>query len=430
MIDLQPVKGTRDFYPPQLRLRNWLFGIWREASLRSGFEEYDACVLEQEELYVRKAGDEISQQLYNFPDKSGRSLSLRPEMTPSLARLVLQQQKALTYPLRWFSIPQCFRYERMTRGRKREHYQWNLDIIGEPSALGELELLGTLLMTFRLMGLQAEEICLFINDRRILNALLEQLKIATDLQQAVLVVLDKRDKLPEAVFRQELTGLGLSEDQVDQLVAFLQLPDLNSVAERLKDQSVLQELQSILKGLEQLGFAEFVRFDISIVRGLSYYTGTVFEVNVPDKSFRAICGGGRYDSLLSTYGGPPVPAVGLGFGDVVILELLADLKKLPSLHQELDLIVFALDATHNPIALKISQELRAEGMRVLTEFGSIKMKRALQRAEQLQVPRAIFCFPDELSRGELVVRDLLQREQKTVAQSGLREHLLGLGDVQ
>jgi len=174
-IALQPVKGTRDFYPAELRLRSWLFDIWRESARQHGFEEYDACVLESEELYVRKAGDEITEQLYSFDDKGGRRIALRPEMTPTLARLILQRKNALSFPLKWFTIPQCFRYERMTRGRKREHYQWNADVVGQPSGVAELEVLSVLITSLSRMGLTPGHVQVHLNDRRVLNAVLEQL---------------------------------------------------------------------------------------------------------------------------------------------------------------------------------------------------------------------------------------------------------------
>ena len=412
MIDLQPVKGTRDFYPPQLRLRNWLFSSWRKSAQQAGFEEYDACVLEHEALYIRKAGDEISQQLYNFEDKSARRLSLRPEMTPSLARMILQKQKSLSYPVRWFSIPQCFRYERMTRGRKREHYQWNLDIIGEPTILAEVEIISTLIRSLKELGLGSQDFRIFINDRRILNAMLEQLKVPQDQQNSVLVVLDKRDKLPVYTLRSELANQGLSDNQASQLIQFLELPDFKAVAERLENQDVLNELKNILDQFQKMGLRTYLQFDISIVRGLSYYTGTVFEVNTPTKSSRAISGGGRYDSLLSAFGGSAIPAVGFGFGDVVILEILEETKKLPELKQELDLLIFALDSQHDEIAMRIAHQLRDAGLRIQTQFGQLKMQKALQHANNLGVAFAMFCFPDELNNDEVVIRDLHNREQK------------------
>ena len=412
MIDLQPVKGTRDFYPAQLRFRNWLFNTWRKSAQQAGFEEYDACVLEHEALYIRKAGDEISQQLYNFEDNSARKLSLRPEMTPSLARMILQKQRSLNYPVRWFSIPQCFRYERMTRGRKREHYQWNLDIIGEPTILAELEIISTLIRSLKELGLNSQDFRIFINDRRILNAMLDQLKVPQDLQNSVLVILDKRDKLHVDVLRSELSNQGLSYNQATQLIHFLELPDFEAVAGQLENQDVLNELKNILDQFQKMGSGAYLQFDISIVRGLSYYTGTVFEVNTPTKSSRAISGGGRYDSLLSNFGGPPIPAVGFGFGDVVILEILEEIKKLPDLKQELDLVIFALDSQQDEIAMRLANQLRDVGLSIQTQFGRRNAKGICNKPIPLGVAFAMFCFPDELNRDEVVIRDLNNREQK------------------
>ncbi|MDP7621505.1 MAG: ATP phosphoribosyltransferase regulatory subunit, partial [SAR324 cluster bacterium] len=226
MIDLQPVKGTRDFFPDEMRLRNWLFEVWRNVSVQAGFEEYDTCVLEHEELYIRKAGDEISKQLYSFEDKGGRRLSLRPEMTPSLARLVLQHKKSLSFPIKWFSMPQCFHYERMTKGRRREHFQWNADIIGQAEIVAEAEILMLLISACELMGLSAKEIRVFINDRRILNSILSQISVPQEMHSEVLVIMDKRDKISIEALSKLLQDIGISTTQVDQLNEYLLKSDL------------------------------------------------------------------------------------------------------------------------------------------------------------------------------------------------------------
>ena len=223
-MDLQPVKGTRDFFPEQMRQRNWLFNVWRKVSLQSGFEEYDTCVLEHEELYIRKAGDEISQQLYSFEDKSGRRLSLRPEMTPSLARMILQHQRSLPMPVRWFSIPQCFRYERMTKGRRREHFQWNADIIGQSGVTAEAEILLLLINACREMGLTDAEFRILLNDRRILNSILEKIEVPPNLHDTVLVIMDKRDKVSPESFSEILVESGMNSSQVEQLKEHLSIP--------------------------------------------------------------------------------------------------------------------------------------------------------------------------------------------------------------
>jgi histidyl-tRNA synthetase len=413
-ITLQPVKGTRDFYPPELRLRSWLFEIWRESARSHGFEEYDACVLESEELYVRKAGDEITEQLYSFEDKGGRRIALRPEMTPTLARLILQRQNALSFPLKWFSIPQCFRYERMTRGRKREHYQWNADVVGQPSGVAELEVLSVLITSLSRMGLTPGHVQVHLNDRRILNAVLDHIGVPEAAHLPVMVVMDKRDKLPPDELERQLHEQGLNPGQVRQLGEFLRMETLEQVRERLGDAPALADLRRLLEMLEAVGFGGYGQFDITVVRGLSYYTGTVFEVRDAGARLRAICGGGRYDSLLSTFGGESVPAIGFGFGDVVILELLEELKLLPTLTPDIDVAVIPFSEAQVPQALTLSQAVRRAGLRADADFSFRKLKRALQRASEIGARTAVLLMPDELERGDVVVRDMAKREERRV----------------
>ena len=414
MIDLQPVKGTRDFFPDEMRLRNWLFEVWRNVSVQAGFEEYDTCVLEHEELYIRKAGDEISKQLYSFEDKGGRRLSLRPEMTPSLARLVLQHNKSLSFPIKWFSMPQCFRYERMTKGRRREHFQWNADIIGQAEIVAEAEILMLLISACELMGLSSKEILVFINDRRILNSILSQISVPQEKHSEVLVIMDKRDKIPKEALSKMLQDIGMSTTQVDQLNEYLLKSDLIELKKDLNDTQGIDELQNLMDMMETAGFSDYLQFDISIVRGLSYYTGAVFEVNSPAKQHRAICGGGRYDSLLSTYGGEIVPAVGFGFGDVVVLDVLKDLERFPELPRKLDYTIIPFAREQVGTALNIATILRQQGSTVDCNFSMKKMKKTLQQAGESGAAKAILLFPDELSENKVVVRDLRLHEQKPI----------------
>jgi len=414
MIDLQPVKGTRDFFPDEMRLRNWLFEVWRNVSVQAGFEEYDTCVLEHEELYIRKAGDEISKQLYSFEDKGGRRLSLRPEMTPSLARLVLQHKKSLSFPIKWFSMPQCFRYERMTKGRRREHFQWNADIIGQAEIVAEAEILMLLISACELMGLSAKEIRVFINDRRILNSILSQISVPQEMHSEVLVIMDKRDKISIEALSKLLQDIGMSTTQVDQLNEYLLKSDLIELKKDLNDTQGIDELQNLMEMMEKAGFSDYLQFDISIVRGLSYYTGAVFEVNSPAKQHRAICGGGRYDSLLSTYGGEIVPAVGFGFGDVVVLDVLKDLERFPELPRKLDYTIIPFAREQVGTALNIAAILRQQGSTVDCNFSMKKMKKTLQQAGESGAAKAILLFPDELSENKVVIRDLRLHEQNPI----------------
>ena len=414
MIDLQPVKGTRDFFPDEMRLRNWLFEVWRNVSEQAGFEEYDTCVLEHEELYVRKTGDEISKQLYSFEDKGGRRLSLRPEMTPSLARLVLQQEKSLSFPIKWFSMPQCFRYERMTKGRRREHFQWNADIIGQHEVVAEAEILMLLISACESMGLSTNDFRVFINDRRILNAILSQINVPQVLHSEVMVIMDKRDKIPPEALSKMLEEMRMTTKQVGQLNEYLSKSDLEELRENLKNTEGIEELQHLMKLMETAGYKNYLQFDISIVRGLSYYTGAVFEVNSPEKQHRAICGGGRYDSLLSTYGGETVPAVGFGFGDVVVLDVLKELKRFPELPRKLDYTIIPFANEQIGTALKIAGELRLQGLTVDCNFSMKKMKKMMQQAHESGAAKAILLFPDELSDDKVVIRDMQLHEQKPV----------------
>ena len=414
MIDLQPVKGTRDFFPEEMRLRNWLFEIWRSASVQAGFEEYDTCVLEHEDLYIRKAGDEISKQLFSFEDKSGRRLSLRPEMTPSLARLVLQHNKSLSFPIKWFSMPQCFRYERMTKGRRREHFQWNADIIGQPHILAEAEILMLLISACESMGLTKKEFKVFINDRRILNAILTQINVPEDLHSTVMVILDKRDKISSEALVAMLEDTGMSAKQVGQLNEYLSNTDLKDLEENLSDTTGVEQLHSLMDMMDTAGCSGYLKFDISIVRGLSYYTGAVFEVNSPEKKHRAICGGGRYDSLLSAFGGETVPAVGFGFGDVVVLDVLKELGRFPELPRKLDYTIIPFASEQVGIALKIAAELRMRGSVVDCNFSMKKMKKTMRQANESGAAKAILLFPEELAEDKVVIRDMILHEQKPV----------------
>ena len=414
MNDLQPVKGTRDFFPGEMRLRNWLFEVWRNVSVQAGFEEYDTCVLEHEELYIRKAGDEISKQLYSFEDKGGRRLSLRPEMTPSLARLVLKHKKSLSFPIKWFSMPQCFRYERMTKGRRREHFQWNADIIGQADIVAEAEILMLVISSCESMGLSSKEIRVFINDRRILNSILSQISVPIEIHNEVLVIMDKRDKISKEELSKLLQDTGMSTTQVAQLYEILSESDLIGLKNILDDTQGIDELQKLIDLMRTAGFSDYLQFDISIVRGLSYYTGAVFEVNSPTKQHRAICGGGRYNSLLSAYGGEILPAVGFGFGDVVILDVLKDLVRFPNLPRQLDYTIIPFTREQVGTALKIATNLRQQGSSVDCNFSMKKMKKTMQQAGESGAAKAILLFPEELSENKVVIRDLRLHEQKSV----------------
>ena len=311
-ISFEPPRGMRDFYPEDMAWRSRVFDAFRAAGEAAGFRQYDACVVESYELLARKAGEEVGEQIYHFFDKSERHRALRAEMTPTLARMVAQRQKELPFPLKWTTIAQCFRYERMTKGRKREHYQWNLDIIGEDSVLAEAEVIGAACDALRRMGLSPADFKVHVSSRKFLGELLAKSGIAADRHAQVFLALDKRGKMPDAEIAAMLKDGGLSDAEIEATCAIMET----------KDYSACPELVELFRLAEIAGFADCLEFDISVIRGLSYYTGVVFECFDTKGEFRAIFGGGRYDNLLTTIGGEPTSAVGLGFGDVVVTELL------------------------------------------------------------------------------------------------------------
>ena len=296
-------RGTRDFYPNEMRLRSWLFDKFHAASKAHGFEEYDSPILEYEELYTRKQGEEITQQLFNFEDKGGRKVSLRPEMTPSLARMVMAQAKTLPLPLKWYSIPQCWRYERTQRGRGREHYQWNVDIWGTENISADAELFSVLTTFLEGVGLTEEDVVIRVSSRKVLEEVLGALGITGELFAKTCIIVDKMDKLSPEVIDEQLTELGHGSEVISTIQSTLGLKHLNSLKKVLSpDSAALSELTQLFEAIDAYGISNWVEFDASIVRGLAYYTGSVFEVNDRKGKFRAICGGGRYDKLWPRIG--------------------------------------------------------------------------------------------------------------------------------
>jgi histidyl-tRNA synthetase len=318
--------GFRDFYPAEFAQRAYIARIWREVARRYAFVEYDGPPLESLELYTKKSGDEIVGQLYNFTDKGGRDVALRPEMTPTLARMVAARANALRKPVRWFSLPQLFRYERQQKGRLREHFQLNVDIIGETDVTADAELLGVAIDIMREFGLSPDDVRARVSDRRLLRALLERLGVSEEQMPAVFGVIDKIERQPRQVSSEKLEALGMVPESREALFRLMegvtvdalraQYGDTPAIAERVAD------LERYYSYLQDLGVADFVQLDLSIVRGLAYYTGIVFELFDARGEFRAICGGGRYDNLLNSLGGVDLPALGFGMGDVVLGELL------------------------------------------------------------------------------------------------------------
>lgn len=412
----QGVRGTRDFYPEDMRLRNWLFERFHSAARSHGFEEYDAPVLESEELYTRKAGEEIVGQLYNFEDKGGRRVALRPEMTPSLARMVMARSGGLALPIKWYSIPQCWRYERTQRGRGREHYQWNVDIWGMNGVEADAELLSVLVQFFHSVGLKSEDLVIRISSRKVLEEVLGSLAIEGEIFAQTCVIVDKMDKLPEDVIQAQLSDLGLSSDSISTILSVLGITDLGSLSSALNsDSEALIELQSLFSLCESYGISDWVSFDASVVRGLAYYTGPVFEAHDRAGNLRAICGGGRYDKLIGTLGGNDLPATGFGFGDMVVMELLADNGLLPELSNGVADVVFSMGTELRGAAMQVAAKLRSAGRTVDLVLEDKKMKWVFKHAERCGATRLVMVMPDEWAEGKVRIKDLDTGEESTVA---------------
>ncbi len=418
---LQPPRGSRDFYPEDYRLREWLFDHFRSVARRFAFEEVDAPILEHAELFIRKAGEEIVDQLYHFT-LHDRHLALRGELTPSLARMVIARAGALRFPLRWFAIGQNWRYERMTRGRKREHYQWNMEILGEADVTAEAELVAAMFALLDELGLPEDAVRMRINSRAWIEETLRQgpLDKRPDAFAPLCVIIDKLRKVGAQGVTEQLTDpkgpVALRADEAKRVLEVLAVGDLDEAARFVgADSPALGELRRLFELLEGYGLSSRVVFDASVVRGLAYYTGIVFECFDSAGELRSLCGGGRYDQLLETLGGPPTPAVGFGFGDVVIGELLADRHLLPKLTRPLDDVVYAFGEAERPAAARLATRLRQKGRRVEFVLSSAKLKRVLSDADKGGADRIWLLGPDELQRGVAKVRDLAsgaERDEK------------------
>jgi histidyl-tRNA synthetase len=408
--------GFRDFYPEDLSLRNHIFATWRSIAGRYGFEEYDGPPLESLEMYTTKSGDEIVQQLYTFRDKGDRDVALRPEMTPTLARMVAARVQALKKPIRWFSIPQLFRYERQQRGRLREHFQLNMDIIGEAGPLADAELMAAAVDIMREFGLGPKDVQLRVSDRRVLKALLLGGGVTEAHHPTAFAVIDRSERVPKDVLEEMLreTGYGKRETAaVFEIAALKGRQALDAAGEA--GEPLTQAVQS----LEAMGLGEFVSIDLTIVRGLAYYTGIVFELFDVQKALRAIAGGGRYDGLLD------LPALGFGMGDVVLSELLKERGVAPKASIELGAFLIPVGGDDLPVVLQLAHALRDRGIAVEYGLRHAAVRKQLELAAARGAARAVIVGPEERAEGLAVVRDL---RTSTEAKVPIRQLLNGYFD--
>ncbi len=414
-ISFDPPRGMRDFYPGDMAWRTRVFDAFRAAGDAAGFERYDACVVESYDLLARKSGEEVGDQIYHFFDKSDRHIALRPEMTPTLARMVAARQHNLSFPIKWTTIAQCFRYERMTKGRKREHYQWNMDIVGEDSVLAEAEVLGAAVDALRRMGLTPDDFKVHVSSRALLAELLAASGIPAERHASVFLALDKRGKIPDEEIKYILTEGGLDQDGIEKTFALLSVKDLDAAKAMAGESSpAIAQLEELFALARVAGFADALMFDVSVIRGLSYYTGIVFEAFDVKGEFRAIFGGGRYDSLLTTIGGDPTPAVGLGFGDVVVTELLKSRFGEDAPLPKKGVAVGWMTDAERPAALALASMLRRSGEDVNLSLRRSKPKQFFQRAGAGTCAKAVYLGPDDVASGKARIKDLTTREESEI----------------
>jgi histidyl-tRNA synthetase len=413
-MQLQALPGFRDFFPADHTIRSHIFAAWRRVATRYGFEEYDGPPLEPLELYTAKSGEEIVGQLYNFEDKGGRQVSLRPEMTPTLARMVAARANGLRKPIRWFSIPQLFRYERQQRGRLREHFQLNCDLIGEPGPGADAEVIALAIDVMRALGLTAGDFKVRLSDRRILEALLRH-RQQSDAQIAVWhQVLDKLARTPDAVSRQKLREAGVADADADAIMGLAQAKAWEPLAAPSLA-AASASLLEVVRLLNVMGLGDYVEPDFTIVRGLAYYTGTVFELFDAGRTSRAIAGGGRYDDLLGRLGGVALPAVGFAMGDVVIGELLKEHGALPKAGPVLDVFIAGVTADDQPHVLALAHECRDAGLRTEFALAVQAVGKQLKQADARGARVAVLIGPDDRARNEVQLKDLAAKTQRSVS---------------
>ena len=417
--------GFRDFPPEDLAFREHIFGAWRRVSVRYGFQEYDGPPLEPLDLYVEKSGEEIVGQLYHFQDKGDRKVALRPEMTPSLARILGDRHRSMAKPIRWFSIPHLFRYERQQKGRLREHFQWNVDVIGEEGVGADVEVIAVALDGLRDLGLDQGDVHARVSDRRLLGAILSAIGVEDTRLPIAFAIIDKIERTPADRSLDRLqTEVGLDEARARSAFGLLDqggLDDVKSEFGNLDKVGVeLERIEEYIGSLQAMGLGDFVDFDLRIVRGLAYYTGIVFEIFDRKGESRAICGGGRYDNLLELVGGDPLPAVGFGMGDVVLGELLRELDLADPVSPEVDYFIVIIGEEHRELAYAIARSQRDKGASVQYALREQPVRKQFTAAGNAGARQVIVLGPDEVARECAVLRDMASGEEREVPLKELR----------
>ncbi len=427
-LSTQPYKGARDFYPPDKRAQKYLFGIWRRMVESFGYEEYDAPILEPLDIYLAKTGEEIvNEQTYAFEDRGGRRVVVRPEMTPTVSRMVAAQRQELGYPLRWYSIPNLWRYERPQRGRLREHWQLNVDLFGVDGIGAEYEMIALVDAIFKAFGAREDMYEIRLNSRKLTDAALKDyLKLNDTERQAVAKLIDRMAKMDRSTFLSKVDEvLGAKAKKAgaaERLLGLLESSGLESLPAELRTHPSVVELEQLLTRLRAGGIKN-ARFDIGIMRGFDYYTDIVLEVfdNHPD-NIRSMLGGGRYDGLVGLFGVQPVPTVGFGWGDVTLMNFLQLHHLMPDLKPETDIYVVLAGDTA-AAAEQAVKDLRAKGLNVAVDLSGRKLGDQIKTAAKKDVGHVAIVGEDELKTGTLTLRDLATGEEEKLTVAAIAKKL-------
>ncbi|MBK7454220.1 MAG: histidine--tRNA ligase [Anaerolineales bacterium] len=414
---IQPVKGTREFYPEQMALRNYIYEKVRAASRMFGYQEWDAPFIESIDLYAAKSGEElVKKQSFTFTDRSGDFVTLRPELTPSLARMIAAKQGELTYPVRWWSFGPFWRYEQPQKGRTREFFQWNIDMLGVASPEADAELIAVGATFLRSVGITPDLALIYVNNRRLMDSEFDALEISVEKRMDVSNLVDRRTKMEPAKWDAYAIELGLNESQLAGLKDILGNFDLWKKSD---------ELVRLFAALEALGVKEYVKFDPNIMRGLLYYTGTVFEAFDTSGSLkRAILGGGRYDNLLADVGGQPLSGVGFAMGDVVAGIFLQEKGLLPEfIPSPAPVFVTIFDENLMRESFSLAAELRGAGLNVLCYPEPAKLQKQFKFADKMKASIALTIGPDEAANAQVAFKNLVNGEQVTMKRDALVEFI-------
>ena len=404
---IRPVKGTRDFYPDQMVFRNWLYNHIRIVAERYGYQEWEAPILEPLELYAAKSGDElVKEQAFVFEDRGGSLVALRPELTPSLARMVAQHRQRLNVPLRWWSFGPFWRYERPQKGRAREFFQWNVDLLGSTSLNADAEVASVAAALLSSVGLSSDEVVIRVNSLQLMERRIAEIGITKDFQPAVFRLIDRADKMAESKWLEYGQRLGLNNGQLTALIEMLYDTDQWGDSEQLCE---------FFQITEYMGTREWFEFDPRIVRGLDYYTGVVYEARDKLARHRAILGGGRYDNLVSEVGGEPISGTGFAMGDVVIQLIAQEFEVVPDINPCRTQILVTLFGDESIVqSNNVANELRQNDLRVEVYTDVVKLKSQLRYADRQGIPIVIVLGPDEIEAGEVSIKQLVTGEQSNI----------------